>query len=409
MAFLLLLLSGAVQAELRVGGFATLGMTTSNNDELIFRTSLNRWPESGTNYQTESLVGLQFNYQFNDDIDVVVQGVLENEEYDSVLDYIELAFARYQLNRRVSLRLGRMNYNAYILSEYLDVGYSYLWATPPAEFYTPSSYLSYLDGGEVQYRNSLSEGVIQATIALGHSEAEFLNIGSISNLHFKYMINASVSYETEHLLLKGALSYFKGQEVDIDDLDRLITVLYEIPEAVWPDAADIAASLEFEDKTIRYAGIGLRYNNNNWIVMSELAYFDVNWGLLGDLGYGYLSLGYEFDEITPYFTIARLDSMYDRYEVGQPRYDLVAGPVAQQGLAFLSGAIQQLYDASRMDQHSYAIGVRWDFRPNWALKAQFTRYQVNGPGYGVWGSELNVTVPDHRHVNVLSINLNTVF
>lgn len=153
-----------------VNGFATVGYTSSNADDLVFRSAINRWPEEGGNFKTESALGLQLNYQVSDKVDIVVQSLLENKNYDQIMDYFEMAFVRYQFNRNWSVRAGRINYNAYLLSEYIHVGYSYLWAAPPMEYYTPSSNLSYIDGAEVQYRKSYPSGVLQAALAVGTSK-----------------------------------------------------------------------------------------------------------------------------------------------------------------------------------------------------------------------------------------------
>ncbi|MCP9479319.1 hypothetical protein NNA33_15555, partial [Marisediminitalea aggregata] len=58
---------------------------------------------------------------------------------------------------------------------------------------------------------------------------------------------------------------------------------------------------------------------------------------------------------------------------------------------------------------SAAVGVRWDFAANWALKAQFTAFELRGPGYGMWGSDQQVSIEDTRDVNVFNLNLNVIF
>jgi len=402
-------LFNTASAQVTIKGFATLGATASSTDDLIYRTAINRWPEEGTNVLTESLIGLQLNYQVNDKVDVVVQSILENKHYNSLSDYVDLAFVRYQFDRNYSVRIGRMNNNAYILSEYLEVGYSYLWATPPMEFYTPSSYLTYIDGIELQYRNLIDDGMLQATLALGNSKADLLNVDSESVLEYDYVVNSSVTYETDHWLFKGTVSYFHGEGARIDGLDQLQSLAASFPSQWWPFMGELLDSLEFKDQSIQYAALGVNYHKDNWLVKSELAYFNIDWGLTGDLGYGYISAGYEFDQFTPYVTFAMLDSLYDRHIIEDPRYDLISDPVTQQTLAFLQTNFQSLYDSARMDQYSIAAGFRWDFTHNWVAKGQVTYYKINGPGYGLWGGDRILNIEDHRHVSVLSLNLSTIF
>lgn len=405
----LMTLCGPSYAQVTLSGFATLGVTASSSDEFIFRSAINRWPEEGTNLLTESLIGLQVNYQVNDKVDVVVQSILDNKNYDSLSDYIDLAFIRYQIDRNYSVRFGRLNNNAYILSEYLEVGYSYLWATPPMEFYTPSSYLTYIDGIELQYRNLIGDGMLQATLAMGNSKADLLNVDSVSVLEYDYVLNSSVTYETDHWLFKGTFSHFHGHKARIEGLDQLQDLAASYPSQWWPFMGELLQSLDFKDQSIQYVALGVNYHRDNWLVKSEVAYFNIDWGLTGDLGYGYISVGYEFEEITPYMTFAILDSLYDRHIIEQPRYDLIDDPQTQQTLAFLQSNFQTLYDSARMDQHSVSLGMRWDFTPRWVAKGQVTYYKINGPGSGLWGGNSLQSIDDHRHVNVLSLNVSTIF
>jgi len=400
---------GTVCAQVTVNGFATLGVTASSSDEFIFRTAINRWPEEGTNLLTESLVGLQLNYHVSDKVDVVVQSTLENKHYDSLSDYFDLAFVRYQINRNYSVRIGRMNNNAYILSEYLEVGYSYLWATPPIEFYTPSSYLVYIDGIELQYRKLIDDGILQATLAVGNSKADLLNVDSESVLENDYVLNSTLTYETEHWLLKGTFSHFHGHKARVEALDQLQNLATGFPEQWWPFMGELLESLDYKNQSIQYAVIGVNYQKDNWLVKSEVAYFNIDWGLSGDLGYGYISGGYEFEQFTPYVTFAIIDSLYDRHIIEQPRYELIDDPVAQQTLAFLQTNFQTLYDSARMDQYSVSVGIRWDFLPTWVAKGQVSHYRINRPGAGLWGIDTPVNIEDHRHVSVLSLNVSTIF
>ena len=401
--------AGNVNAQVSVNGFATVGYTSSNADDLVFRSAINRWPEEGSNFKTESALGLQLNYQVSDKVDIVVQSLLENKNYDQVMDYFEMAFVRYQFDRNWSARAGRINYNAYLLSEYVHVGYSYLWAAPPMEYYTPSSNLSYIDGAEVQYRKSYSSGVLQAALAVGTSKADVINNRTNYFLDYDYVINGSIMFETEEWTLKGSLSQFHGKRSFFGSLNTFQQDLTQIPPAWWPEAGAMAADLDFAGKHVNYAALGYSYNDSEFIFMAEMAMLDVEWSVLGNLAYGYASIGYIWGDFTPYLTLAMINTTDKRNVIEEPDYAEVTDPTAIPDLARMYFGYQYLLDISRIEQSSAAIGIRWDFAANWALKAQFTAFELQGPGYGMWGSDQQVSIEDTRDVNVFNLNLNVIF
>ncbi len=405
----LAIISCFASAQVSINGFATLGYTTSNADDLVFRSAINRWPEEGANFKTESALGLQLNYQLSDDVDIVVQSLLENKNYDEFSDYFEMAFIRYQLNRNWSVRAGRINYNAYLLSEYLHVGYSYLWAAPPMEFYTPSSNLSYIDGAEIQYRKSLSSGVLQAALAGGISKADVLNNGANYFFEYDYVFNASLSFEADLWTLKGTFSQFHGKRSFFGSLNEFQQNLTQVPSNWWPEAESMAEELDFLAKHVNYAAIGYSYNDSQLVFMAEMAMLDVEWSVLGNLAYGYASLGYVVGDFTPYLTLATINTTDKRTIIAEPDYAEVSDPNAIAELARMYFGYQYLLDISRIEQSSVALGLRWDFTANWALKAQFTAFELRGPGYGMWGSDQQVSIDDTRDVNVFNLNLNVIF
>ncbi|NVK57380.1 MAG: hypothetical protein HWE26_17385 [Alteromonadaceae bacterium] len=399
----------AAKANIDVNGFATLGVTTSNDDELIFKSSLNRIPESGINWQTNSVLGLQVNYRVTNDLDIVVQGLLEHKHIDSVSDILEMAFVRYRFDRNWSVRLGRLNYNAYLLSEYLNVGYSTLWASPPMEFYTPSSNISYIDGAEIEYRRSVNAGTIQATIAYGDSRANIATTGEDYWLDYERVVNASLSFEADTWRIKATVSHFDGKDSYFGSLNDFQQQLPSISSTVWPTAVNFARSLDFKGKQVTYAALGYHYNSGSWLLMSEIAMLDIDWAVLNNLAYGYTTFGYILGDATPYITIAKLNTTDKRTIVTQPNYKAVITRDSRQSLSAIHLGSQNLLDISRMHQQSVSAGVRWDIDGQWAIKGQLSRYQLTGPGYGIWGSDLGVRVGSRRYISVASINVSTIF
>ena len=216
-------------------------------------------------------------------------------------------------------------------------------------------------------------------------------------------------FETEEWTLKGSLSQFHGKRSFFGSLNTFQQDLTQIPPAWWPEAGAMAADLDFAGKHVNYAALGYSYNDSEFIFMAEMAMLDVEWSVLGNLAYGYASIGYIWGDFTPYLTLAMINTTDKRNVIEEPDYAEVTEPTAIPGLARMYLGYQYLLDISRIEQSSAAVGIRWDFAANWALKAQFTAFELQGPGYGMWGSDQQVSIEDTRDVNVFNLNLNVIF
>lgn len=86
---------------------------------------------------------------------------------------------------------------------------------------------------------------------------------------------------------------------------------------------ELLVFFEFKDQSIQYVVFGVNYYKNNWLVKFELVYFNIDWGLVGDLGYGYISVGYEFEQFILYVIFVMFDLFYDCYIIEEFRYDLI--------------------------------------------------------------------------------------
>lgn len=114
------------------------------------------------------------------------------------------------------------------------------------------------------------------------------------------------------------------------DLGEYQTQFLQLPADWRLGLSKLFDDLEFEDKIIKYAALGVDYYNNIWIQKSELAIYDVHCCLISDLGYGYISLGYESGKFTLYVTFAAITPMYDERQLEPPNYAAIPEPAYQQ-------------------------------------------------------------------------------
>jgi hypothetical protein len=180
--------------------------------------------------------------------------------------------------------------------------------------------------------------------------------------------------------------------------DPLVNALNQVPQALWPQAAGLHDRLKGVDTQTHYFSVGFSYDKYNWVVQSEFALIASRWVSV-DMTNGYLSAGRRFGPVTLYTvgSYARSNS--------QPRVD--QNQLFSADLQGLATATQNLLNAVHIDQNTVSVGLRWDFHPRAALKAQWDHTWTRKHGGGL----LDLKIPlDHDiTLNTFSANLNFVF
>ena len=395
----------------RFSGFATVGASYSSNNELAFRSSYLNKPKKHFNLLTDTLVGFQFNYHFSSDFDMVVQAIAQDRGDHDITNYFEMAFLRYQFDRNWSMRAGRMNYNAYLLSEYRNVSYAYPWVRPPVDFYLPTSSVSFVDGAEIQYRHNSENGVWQHTFAAGESQSNLVTLDSFTTILYDYVLNATTSFESYDWSFKVTASYFMGNKTEIRgaDFDAIYNALLNTPDFLWPGVAGVYDHLHMDDEPIYYLSMGYQYNDDEWMFMTELVGMNSEWTLLSPYLAGYLSVGYRFGELLPYVTVAAIKPLESPKQLPTPAYERAPDLATAESLAQLSFITQNISDAITQKQQSLGVGVRWDFTEESALKFQYDHYWIRVPGYALWGSSVGQQITGDQNSNVISVTYSTTF
>ena len=90
--------------EVEVSGFATIGLTHSAGDTVSFRSSLLNKGREDFSFAPDSVLGLQANVRFSENLDAVGQIIVQDRTDTNLNNYVELAFLRYQINRNWNMR-----------------------------------------------------------------------------------------------------------------------------------------------------------------------------------------------------------------------------------------------------------------------------------------------------------------
>lgn len=385
-------------------GFATLGAVRGGSDALGYRQDV---AEDGVfeddwSLKTDSLLALQFGIRLSDNLDAAMQFVYEDRATNGIKESLKWAYLRYRFSPEFTARAGRIGFDLFMLSDYRQLGFSYLWARPPIEFYGPLAF-EYFDGADIGYSAPLGIGTLRAKFFAGSSDTAVDFIDDNDKLRLDEAIGATVNWETTHWQLRVSATSVEFS----DDLqqtygtDIFIAALLAAAQLGWTDAEGIAEQIELKDVTANYYAVGISYDNAPWVIQTEINYFDAEEHLFKSYSGRYLSIGYRIASTTLYGLMARGKQMTSRDKIPAPPAALAPF------LTPLQESLQTLYDFNYINQHSVSLGFRWDIRYNLALKSQWDRTWVEDAGGLLWDQKNNAT--QKETIDTYSLNLNVIF
>ncbi|MCG7994589.1 MAG: hypothetical protein JAZ06_04100 [Candidatus Thiodiazotropha taylori] len=388
---------------LRLSGFGTIGVVSGGDDHLGFRREISKEGQFDGDWALEpdSLLGIQIDAQISDSLIATAQLVGKDRPDNSVENSLEWAFVRYGFDPGLVIRAGRMGTDLFMLSEYRNVGFAYLWARPPVEFYGPLA-LDSFNGIDTSYSREVFDGVMRFKVFYGGGEQDFSSQVGSHVAKLEDMIGANITWESEHWTTRAVYQQAEFAS-SIDTISPLVDGLSAIPAAVWSEAPGLAEDLEAKGKPMDYYALGLAYDDNPWVVQAEVGFIDSGYeAAFPDLLTAYLSVGRRFGPITLFGIGAIARNTQDTLDVpaepsGGTNPTLVA---LQQGT-------QMFADQVGIDQRTLSLGMRWDLRHDLALKAQWDRTWVDAYGGALWDQA--ITVRDDRILDTFSVNFNFLF
>jgi len=398
---------GLSSPALRFSGFATVGAVKGGNDTLGFRRDLPREGvfDGDTDWATDSLLGLQLDIWLTEQLDSVVQLVVKDRLDDAIENQVAWAFLRYRFNPEWTLRAGRIGLDVYLLSDYRNVGFSYLWARPPMEFYLPVAFDSF-DGVDLTWAVPLGEGLLRTKVYGGVLNNDFELAGDIVDLKLNPSFGLAVAWESDRWQWRMTLAQnqIDGDGEYFPGLSPLAEALESVTP-LWPEADQYRESLDLRKNKVNYYSTGVAFNNAPWQVQAEVAYIDSQVDVYPTLLNSYVSVGRQFGPVTLYGVLSDASSQNERIVVTPPYIPFL--PMESAYLAQLGEFLQVAFDSADMDQSTLSLGMRWDVRYDTALKVQWDRSWVSQYGAGMW--ELQ-SVPDNDQIlDTFTINLNVIF
>lgn len=370
-------------------GYGTVGIVHSSEDEADLIAHDFQFKGAGRHdswsMAVDSRLGLQVGAQFTPELSGVLQ-VVSEQRYDGTFrPEVEWLNLNYDINPDLSLRAGRIVIDSFLVSDHRKVGYATPWVRPPVELYSLIP-LTNSDGVDVRWRTHFGDVHNTFKVGAGVTSERTVQGGKAKTEGLSWHFSDTVEYGPMTL----HLAYTRGNfSADVPDFERLINGYRQfaqgagsLPFGLGAQAAAQANALadkyDPHDKRLEFYGVGGSYDPGNWFVMAEWGRTDSD-SILGTREAWYATAGYRWGKFTPYITYSESKLKSNQSDPG-----ITAAPPIG-GLDLLAGALngglnQALAEAPI--QKTWAVGVRWDFAKNAALKLQYnySRMGDNSPG-----------------------------
>lgn len=398
-----LLAAGGVRADAAAGptftfrGFGSMGAVHSDYREADFTSSILKGDGAGAsgsvNYTVDSRLGAQVDVKLDKKWSAVLQVAVEQRFDLSYRPNVEWANIKYQATPDLALRVGRIALPIFLAADYRKVGYAYPWVRTPQEVYGGVP-ITNSDGADLAYRWQHA-GVKHVTQAFyGRTDVP---------LDDDYGVRARDIAGLTHTAEYGAATVRVSAFTAVLNVN-IFRPLFDGFRQFGPQGVAIANQYDVVDKRFDVLAMGLNYDPGKWFFMAEGGTSNGHSFLAKSRGM-YASAGYRAGDFTPYLIYSRTDSRSRNSHpglstTGLPLPYAVAATQLNAGLATLLKTMAS--------QTNLAAGVRWDARPDIALKLQVERVE---PRNGSRGTLINLQpgFQSGRPVHVTSAVLDFVF
>jgi len=355
--------SSSLPSNVTFSGFGTLGLARSSspNAEFIRDLSQTSGLKSG-NWSgiTDSILGLQLNWQVHPDVELVGQVVSKLDYEHSFKPEVMWAFAKWEPDPRMAFRLGRIGADFMMNADSRLVGYSYLPVRPSPDFFSPL-FFSRLDGVDASMATPIAEGIVRGKLFAGKMPEKTAGGPGVWDSSGSPLWGAVLDYQTGPWLVRANFARIRFSHDPNDyGMRDLLRQAGQVLNLSQPVAA--AQTMVTKDKASNYISLGLVYDEGPLLLQGMWNSIHHESKLFEDSHAAYVLGGYRIKALTPYVGASFWKSHAVQYDTGLPNIPLLAPLIAG-----YQTYTQNLHE----DQHTWTLGTRWDFSRNQALKLQW--------------------------------------
>jgi hypothetical protein len=346
--------------DLRFSGFLSVGGGFVDNEDSPGYGGYNE--EDLT--LNKNLLGLQITGQVSDKLTATAQLIARSgSDYEVNAEW---AYLTWQATDNSKIRVGRLRTPFYMYSDFLDVGYTYAWITPPREvYYLPFNSVDGID----YYTTGVVGGFDVSFQAYFGSFDDELNLGGgASAAKTRNQMGLAASLGKNWWTLRAA---YHQADLSIDvtgiPLDATTTV---------GDFAGLLGALDFqanadkllvESEKATFAEVGVNIDTGRFVAAAEHVEFDSDESLLSKNIREYVMVGVRTGDWLIHLTAAQAKDEATHPEAGIPAN--VALPVVGSSNVLI-GTLQAVAQSQVEERKVLSLGVRWDVADSTALKFQ---------------------------------------
>lgn len=351
------------ESKVSISGFGSVAVNHQSNDSGFFKDT-----DQGFDFKSDSLFGLKYDFEINDNADASIQLLSKGAE-DWSAD-IEWAYISYAITPSIKARGGKLRLPLFMYSDFLDARFSLPWVRPPQEVYSVIPTSSYT-GGELNYEKALGYFNVNVQLYLGEAEPEELVAGAGAKL--SELKGVTLSLAGEELTLRASYA--------TSHIDLTLDNIGKVPAGVYAGNAS-------------FIGLGALYDDATWLVVAETVRSKIDTLEISDIHSAYLTAGRRIGDWMPYITLAKARNSSD----------------------FPDPLTQQLFDAKR---RAVSLGLRWDLARGMSLKSELTHLYGFGGTSGLLrhntvasfdnnGQFTGFSFP-HNSASIASISFDVIF
>ncbi len=120
----------SLAADYEINTFLSIGGVVSDSESGAYLQQIS----DHISLEYDSKYGINLRTQLNEDIEGAAQ-LLANGRDGKFDTEVEWAYVSYALSDSLRLRIGKLNLQTFLLSDYVEVGFLYPWVRPPEEVY----------------------------------------------------------------------------------------------------------------------------------------------------------------------------------------------------------------------------------------------------------------------------------
>ncbi|HWV14534.1 MAG TPA: DNA topoisomerase IV [Cellvibrio sp.] len=367
-----------VQAsDIKFSGFISVGGGIVDDDKGI---AYNDYSEKDLTLN-KNLLGLQAEGKISDELTATAQ-VIARSSNDYQLN-AEWAYLTWQASDNTKIRVGRLRTPFYMYSDSLDVGYSYVWITPPSEVYSVP--FNNVDGVDIYTTATLGifDTSLQAYFGSFEDTLDFQ--GTDAATKTRNQIGLAATIGKDWWTFRAA---YHQSDLTIDV----------------PAFAPLVAGLDFfggdssklitEEDRATFVDFGLNIDTGTFVGAVEHTELTVDDSFIADNIREYVMGGVRMGEFLVHVTAARAKDEL-------PDSDPAAGITPSMFNQPLLDGVAEIRASGVTKRNVVTLGTRWDVTAGTALKLELSSVKLSGHDPELTKAE--------REQKILAVALHTVF